>query len=269
MDRKVLYIDGRSGARVQQDGPSLLVRRRTEAARRLPLRLLSRIVVTGCVEWTTPALLACADAAIPVSFVARDGSVRASLRHPAPPTRPSRLRGLMEDYFARVPAAAERYRLWVEARATEARAAVSVDGDDGCESRLLIDRLLERGAAYARAKQIRSLDARLVGYLHAHLDHLFIRDGVTAELPAFRRHAINPSHDYARIIVWRLRLDALRFLKREYLRARRRGDARAALPSSAAARFYEEQSRNVEKRFAALVRRQRDYATHTLHDDAR
>ena len=75
---------------------------------------------------------------------------------------------------------------------------------------------------------------------------------------------INLSHDYAQVLVWRLRLDALRRAKAEYVRARRHGARQADAHGKLAVEFYESASRDVERRFAALVRRHRHHIKNSL-----
>lgn len=72
-----LYIDGSPGCRVVLDEPALRVCVPEKADQLFPLSRVSRVVCNGVVEWTMPALLACADAGILVLFLERNGKVRA------------------------------------------------------------------------------------------------------------------------------------------------------------------------------------------------
>lgn len=71
-----LYLDGCDGMAVLLDAPALRIKVPTQADRLFPLPRISRIVVSGPVQWETDALLACADQGISVVFLARDGAVR-------------------------------------------------------------------------------------------------------------------------------------------------------------------------------------------------
>lgn len=75
--RKPLYLRGGPGMRVEADGPSLRVRQAARAALLFPLARVVRVISSGVVQWECEALLACAEAAVPVVFLHRDGSVRA------------------------------------------------------------------------------------------------------------------------------------------------------------------------------------------------
>ena len=72
---KPLYLDGAVAApvSVQLDGPALKVLKPGRCAGRYPLRLLSRVMVSGAVEWAMPALLACLRNGIVVSFLDKNG----------------------------------------------------------------------------------------------------------------------------------------------------------------------------------------------------
>ncbi len=74
-DLKALYLDGVQPMTVALDGPALTVIASGRAASRYPLRRLSRIVVSGRVEWATPALIACLRAGIVVTFLDEEGEL--------------------------------------------------------------------------------------------------------------------------------------------------------------------------------------------------
>lgn len=57
-DLKPLYLDGTQALTVHLDGPALKVTGSDRCPGRYPLRRLSRVIVSGRVEWDTPALVA-------------------------------------------------------------------------------------------------------------------------------------------------------------------------------------------------------------------
>jgi len=75
--RKPLYLRGGPGMRVEADGPALRLRQPARAVLLFPLARVVRVVSSGAVQWQCEALLACAEAAVPVVFLHRNGSVRA------------------------------------------------------------------------------------------------------------------------------------------------------------------------------------------------
>ncbi len=74
-----LYIDGAPGCRVVLDVPALRVVVPERADMLFPLTRLTKVVCNGVVDWTLSALLACADAGIPVFFLQKNGEIRARL----------------------------------------------------------------------------------------------------------------------------------------------------------------------------------------------
>jgi len=82
--RKPLYLQGQNGLAVELDGPALRVRQPARAAVFYPLARLARVLSKGGVRWTCEALLACAEAGVPVAFLDGDGGVRGYLFGPSP-----------------------------------------------------------------------------------------------------------------------------------------------------------------------------------------
>jgi hypothetical protein len=72
---KPLYLDGVQPLAVVLDGPALKVMTTGRSPARYPLRRLSRVIVSGRVEWSTPALIACLCAGIVVSFLDENGDM--------------------------------------------------------------------------------------------------------------------------------------------------------------------------------------------------
>lgn len=73
--RKPLYLDIAQANRVELEAVALKVQAHDKADSFYPLRRVSRVVVTGKVEWQTAALLACLEYGIPVAFRGRDGAL--------------------------------------------------------------------------------------------------------------------------------------------------------------------------------------------------
>lgn len=70
-----LYLDVRRADSVFLEAETLRIALRGGGSGWYPLRCVSRVVVTGDIEWETRALLACLQAGIPVAFRARDGQL--------------------------------------------------------------------------------------------------------------------------------------------------------------------------------------------------
>lgn len=81
--RKPLYLQGQNGLAVDLDGPALRIRQLEQAAVFYPLARLARVLSKGGVRWTCDALLACAEAGVPVTFLDEKGGVRGYLFGPS------------------------------------------------------------------------------------------------------------------------------------------------------------------------------------------
>jgi len=117
---KTLYLDGRGRLRVWREGPSLCVFARDKALQRVPLQRISRIVVSGQVEWATPALIACAEAGIGVVFLRGNGAVRARLQGPCTVHDYTGLAEML-DHVLENPQGSYWVRQWLGACAQQAR----------------------------------------------------------------------------------------------------------------------------------------------------
>ena len=71
-----LYLEGKAGMRVALDKPALSVVTLENTRQLFPLTRISRVVVSGAVDWSMPALFACADAGISIVFLNESGVVR-------------------------------------------------------------------------------------------------------------------------------------------------------------------------------------------------
>jgi hypothetical protein len=98
-DRRPLYLEARDSTVVSLDGPALRILVPGHAERSVPLRRLSRIVTNARAEFTTDALLACADRGISLVFLAEDGEVRARVL--GTPGERQELRQRLLDLMAR------------------------------------------------------------------------------------------------------------------------------------------------------------------------
>ncbi len=109
-----LYLDGISarGMEVILDGPALRVHQPGRADGLYPLRLLSRIVVSGEVRWETGALLQVMESGIPVVFLGRKGHVRGYCLGER--VRRTTLAERLES-FLELPGWEDRYRDWYAA----------------------------------------------------------------------------------------------------------------------------------------------------------
>lgn len=98
-DRRPLYLDARKRTSVLLEGPALCIRVTGQAERNIPLRRLSRIVTSAHAQFSTEALLACAERGITLVFLAQNGEVRARVL--GTPGERQELRQRLLDLMAR------------------------------------------------------------------------------------------------------------------------------------------------------------------------
>lgn len=72
MDR-TLFLNERPGLSVRRDGPSLWIEQPGSAGRRVPVRLIRRVLIAGNVALDTESLTAFAERGVPVTLVGRNG----------------------------------------------------------------------------------------------------------------------------------------------------------------------------------------------------
>lgn len=110
--RRPLFIGRGVRARVDLDGPALLVRAARRCERRYPLYRISRVIAGSGVDWSAEALRACLQCAIPIVILAQDGAPL-GLLHPAR-AGGARLAEALEEMLDR-PDWRERYDNWLRA----------------------------------------------------------------------------------------------------------------------------------------------------------
>jgi hypothetical protein len=153
------------------DGPALRLRRAGMADVFAPLPRLSRVVVHGPrVQWRTEALLACAEAGVPVALLGRRGALLAVLVPMTPPAQRRDLAAAL-DAAASLPGfrrrledfcRAETRRAVLEALRAEGRGPDGLDLRPGVMVRLWLGAGTEGAPAQAAWTLLRGLGAAAV-----------------------------------------------------------------------------------------------------------
>lgn len=208
--RKPLYLQGHNcGLAVMLDGPALRVRQVERAAVWYPLARLARVISKGGVQWTCEALLACADAGIPVVFLTGDGGVRGYLFGQG--VGSDRLYLCLRDCL-RQPDGLDRYLAWRQRMTVHARRVL--------ERQLA----MQRGAMGAECIQFQGVRIQpwaqpdaLVRQLRGLLAGLSAQLWVEAGLDAARMARLEVLHlldDLADLLGWALAVPVVRVLQR-------------------------------------------------------
>lgn len=79
MNRQPLYLHAEKPLRITLKAPALYVQAENCAERIFPLRRIERVQVSGPVDWSGDALLACADQGIHIQFLNSQGQTRGRL----------------------------------------------------------------------------------------------------------------------------------------------------------------------------------------------
>lgn len=241
-----LYLE-RDGTVVQADGPALRVRCDGSADRWFPLRQVSQVVSAERVAWTTPALLACAELGITVSFTDGDGAVLARLigRH----GERTELRQMLADFLDRADWQ-PLYQHWLDGMERMAmRSVLRRSGVKWCET--LTPRALRQMFQH-EADVIRAAEAfeRIGGVVHGLLVALCtqaLRDcGVTSEFEA----RLTPAQDLASILFWDFQLVRLAWIE-DRLRSERAG----VPPQAEIVAFFELRRSRTERLLRGLLNR--------------
>ena len=202
-----LYLDAGQHARVELDGPSLLVRTGNAAARRFPFSRLTRVVVCGPLEMEITALVECLRRGLAVTFLAADGTP-AGAALPARP-RQSRFEERLEELLERHDWRA-LYENW--RRAAERRQIVgalrrlrlrSQDLRPASAAGAIDQELTCRLSPERRREAIPWLEGLLTALVSERLSEL----GVSPQVLADRRPGFQLVSDLTALLLWALKAE--------------------------------------------------------------
>lgn len=212
---KPLYLNGRTGMTVALDEPALRVAAPGRAPTLYPLQRISRVIASGSVEWSTAALLACAERGITVTFLHADGAIHAYLFGES--TQRAGLFCRLRDLLDR-PDWRERYGDWYRAMESHARRALvkrlDLDLDKAPSAARLTALLDAHKQRYASPGICRFLDKRLRGLLAALVAELLAETGLAAEPARGLSDRLDLGRDLVGLLAWNLHLPVLELLSR-------------------------------------------------------
>ena len=218
-----LYLVPEGEAWVGLDGRALRVSRPTTAERLFPLRRIARVHSSPRVEWEQAALLACAEAGIPILFVDDDGDVIARIL--GRPGERDELRDRLVEFLLR-PEAPGMLRHWMRHHRQRAArwAAIKLGRrslNDRVDIRMWVNHAGDREAGTQSAQRSRQwLRGLAYGWMEAHLTDLGF--GRSTELG---QTGIPPlAADLTDILFWYLEPARIGWLRRRRLAAQRKAE---------------------------------------------
>lgn len=99
MSLRPLYLERSRAWHVRLDGPALRIEAEGRAPTRVPLQKVARVVSPADAHWTTPALIACLQAGVPIVFTDAHGETLAWCFGPR--KRETTLASLLRELFSR------------------------------------------------------------------------------------------------------------------------------------------------------------------------
>ncbi|WP_462331193.1 CRISPR-associated endonuclease Cas1 [Thiohalocapsa halophila] len=247
-DARPLYIAAGSDTRVRLDRRALSVQREARAEQLFPLQRIARVHSSTLVQWSTEALLACAERGISVIFVSDDGDIAARLL-PRPGARDELLHRFQDLML--LPHGLDRYHRWLGiSRARIAYWACSRLGApdaarDPRNGRAWIEHQAQQYAGRRGGERTRQwLRSLAYQWTAAHLNHLGF--GRNNELG----HAGEPSlaRDLAELLMWYLEPPRIGWLRRRFDAARHRAEPLRLPRHADTVRLFESRAARVGKR---------------------
>jgi hypothetical protein len=257
--------------RVLQDGPALRIRQRKSSDRLYPLRLLAQVVVKGPADWSTNALLACAEAAVPVIFLRADGSLRGRVLGTPANDPLLDLNLALETYLDQRDGPA-RYHTWFSAKSQQARLGfLRLTGwrNLPAESNTVRQLIEQRARLYVRAGELRRFDRHVYGLLLAYTGARFRDYRLEPDHPCLTVKEINITRDFTNILIWTVQREKLRYLKHLRKLALRRGKALGELDWHRTVQFIERNKKDITETFDKIIAKFHIFLLESIRHHAR
>lgn len=212
---KPCYIHGREGMQINMDGPALSIVAPGQAAVLIPLRRISRLVISGSPACETAALLACAERGITVTFLRHDGAIRAHVFGCSPTSHDlfAHLRDLLDR-----PDWPDRYQIWLNAAASRARRALCRQlrvPPDKLSLKQICTTLDRHAEQFVKTDQRHHLQRRLRGLCRSLANEVLQQAGLNAERSRYIEPRLNVPRDFARLLSLSLQLPLIEWLRRQ------------------------------------------------------
>jgi hypothetical protein len=251
-DARPLYLAPPADTRVVLDGPALCVQQEERAEQLFPLQRIARVYTDTSVDWSTPALLACAERGIGVLFVAPDGAVAARLLG-RPGARDELLHRFTE--FMLLPQAPERYAHWLlsQRRRLAYWACMKLDAPAGVRNPRNARQWLERrAAAHAgrRGAERTRQWLRALAYQRTEVHLTDLGFGASTELGQSGEPSL--ARDLAELLTWYLQPARIGWLHRRHQAAQHRCEPLRPPRHADTVRLFESRAVRIGRRLRDL-----------------
>lgn len=209
-----LYIEGHRETWVDLEAPALKISVPNQADQLFPLQRISRVIVSGGVQWHTDALIACANQGITVTFLNEQGVVIArwlgkSLERQQFLQRLSDLisRADGQELYASWYQAMERMVVQSAAKSLLKQSHLVVTADE-------LQAFLDEQQKNLTVQPVKAVYRSLDGLLLAQVVQQFHEYGLNCESELFHEQWLDLPRDFAKLLRWDLQIPLLIWLER-------------------------------------------------------
>jgi hypothetical protein len=230
------------------DGPALRVSASSRAEQLFPLGRLSRVLSRADANWSTDALIACAERGITITFVGNDGRVRAFVF--GRPGSSDTLSGRLLDLIER-PDVDERFADWARAMDRRGRLRVAKRLDlhpTRFDLRRLDDVIAKAKVAAAPKTVVAYLERRFAAMVGALVSQKLTQAGIGADLLAGSLSRLCLVQTISETLMWDLQIPLLQTLKRVD-----DSDPRARIDDAVITQLFERRSRVLDSRAGDVI----------------
>ena len=208
-----LYIDGHRETWVDLEDPALKISVPDQADQLFPLQRISRVIVSGGVQWHTDALLACANQGITVTFLDENGDVIA--RWLGKSLERQRFLQRLSDLISRADGQ-ELYDSWyqgMERMVVQSAAKSLLKQSHRVVTADELQAFLNEQQQNLTIQPVKAVYDSIGGLVFAQVVQLFHENGLNAESELLHEQWLDLPRDFAKLLLWDLQIPLLIWLE--------------------------------------------------------
>ena len=250
------------------DGPALRVRQEGSSDRLFPIQRLSTIVVSGCVQWDTPALLHCAEQGVSINFLSKKGSVRARVISGIEHKNDYDFNDIINQYIE-LPGCEKIYRRWLLTQRFFTQQELADALNINCKNLYgkNYDEVLQ-AKLYANAghKDLLFFNKYLHQLIVIYITEKLLEKGIDIESPILDLAGINLVSDLSDLCHTKVMKKIVTFIRHLYNRSRKRCCARPTISISQVIQLFEQQKECLDAAIERYFRRFFQHILSTIYD---